>query len=1545
MATDLRVLIIGGNEAEAAQISAELAAAGYLVRLELAHHLGSLDRLLDEPWDVAISEMKMDGVTWSGALDLVRAKAPKLPFIIRSSEVEGESAAEMIIKGASDFVNKERPGRLPNAVRSAIATAELRRGTGEMPALYHDLGLLTDSIDQGIVRVDGEGTCTFINRAALTMLGYRPEEIMGRRLHPLIHHGMTDDSSCTAGLCGVEQAIKTGVAQRVSDQIFWRRDGSSFPVEYSAYPIISDSVISGAVVLFIDITVRKQVEEKLLITQATIDSFHDPCIWSDPAGRIVYVNKSACQSLGYSREELLTMGIIDIDPGVKGKQYREVFAAAGVNPAHFETWHKNKSGKLFPVAISSKNYQFGGREYCISFVRDITERRQAEEKVGRLSIAVEQGPAIVVITDTQGKIEYVNQKFSALTGYSAAEVIGRTPSMLKSGHTPRAVYDELWDTIRSGREWRGEFQNRKKNGDTYWESALIAPIKGADGRITHFMAVKEDITERRQAETLLMIRMQLMEFAAVHSLAEILQHTLDEVSRITGSQVGFYYFVNEDQRTLSLQAWSTRTLQEFCRVSGTNPHNNVDDAGVWVDCIRERRPVIHNDYASLPHRKGMPEGHVPIVRELLVPITRGDSIVAVLGVGNKPSDYTGRDVDIVAYLADIAWEITERKQAEEALRESESKFREIFNNSNDGILLLEADENWIPFRIVEANDVVLTWAGIPKERLLRTDPFDMLLDFSEEKFARTFATIRETGHVTIDLILRNGDGSGMPVELSAHAFMSGGKRMIQTISRDMTENRKSQAVLEKYQLFSKYIRDMVIFLDTSGRIFEANDAAMKLLGYSRDELLQMNIKEIRGPDVDAVKLHSQLTQAYENGVLFDTIYYRKDGTKLNVQVSSQGTMINGEKVILAIVRDITPIKQAEAALVESERRLTELIENTGLLAIAEDHNGKITYVNDNMLALAGRARKDVIGRCCMDVFTPEESKSCIRDMFDEINQMGDIGRYANTESEILSKNGQRHVISWFSMLQKNLAGDITGITRVGVNITRQKEYEASLKASEEKFRTVFEDSAIGIILSTYDGRIIQYNRAIQTMLGRTDSSMTIKDFKQFLDENTQQDLYRRFMAMLAENKDSYEMETRITREDGRAFWGRVIVSLIRDEQKRPLYLVTMIHDITRQKQYEKALEDSEETFRSVVEQCTDGIMIVDHDGQIVQYNRAMEMITGRKRADIIGKPLWDYLYEVMIKEAQAKIPYEKMKSIVVSMVWDASMLEPVTMPYEDIELLDGTRRSVNSIIFPIKTSRGMYLGSISRDVTEQRLIQEQLESDRAELKRSNEELEKFAYVASHDLQEPLRTVSSYVQLLQRRYEGKLDSSADEYINYAVEGTGRMQQMIRDLLQYSRISTRGQSPVPTDLGPVLDQVLQNLSASIKESQGSIVHTPMPVVLVDPLQASQLLQNLISNALKFRKKGVSPEVRITAERKDKFWEIAVSDNGIGIDPQYNDRLFVIFQRLHSRKDYEGNGIGLAICKKIVERHGGRIWIESAPGAGTTFRFILPAMDNTP
>lgn len=405
--------------------------------------------------------------------------------------------------------------------------------------------------------------------------------------------------------------------------------------------------------------------------------------------------------------------------------------------------------------------------------------------------------------------------------------------------------------------------------------------------------------------------------------------------------------------------------------------------------------------------------------------------------------------------------------------------------------------------------------------------------------------------------------------------------------------------------------------------------------------------------------------------------------------------------------------------------------------------------------------------------------------------------------------------------------------------------------------------------------------------------------------------------------------------------GRIILQT--DELESEIYQKTaaLNTELAERRRAEHKLRDSEAMYHSLVDTLPISILRKDLRGRLSYGNRGYCELMGRPLAELLGRTD----YDLFPRELADKYLNDDERVVRTGEI------------FEDVEehrTKDGKRSYVHVLKAPVRDADGKTIGTqiIFWDVTARKLAEEALARANAELAHSNKELEQFAYVASHDLQEPLRMVTSYTQLIARRYEDKLGQDAREFMNFAVEGALRMQRLILGLLEYSRIGSKPRPFENVDANDALDAALANLTVSLEEANAVVTRGPLPVVVGDSLQLTQIFQNLISNALKFRA-AAPPQIHVSARRESSAgpgqaaitcaeWIFSVRDNGLGIEPQYFDRIFVIFQRLHTQDQYPGTGIGLAICKKIVERHGGRVWVESTPGEGTTFSFTLPAKD---
>jgi PAS domain S-box-containing protein len=359
--------------------------------------------------------------------------------------------------------------------------------------------------------------------------------------------------------------------------------------------------------------------------------------------------------------------------------------------------------------------------------------------------------------------------------------------------------------------------------------------------------------------------------------------------------------------------------------------------------------------------------------------------------------------------------------------------------------------------------------------------------------------------------------------------------------------------------------------------------------------------------------------------------------------------------------------------------------------------------------------------------------------------------------------------------------------------------------------------------------------------------------------------------------------------------------------------------------------EREINLAAVVDSSDDAIVGCSVTGTIRTWNGGAERLYGYSADEAIGQPLRMLVPPELHDELQGMM---------------AACLSGETIRHVQTVRIakNGTPVDVSISAAPIRSAAGAVVGlsAIARDIREQLQILRKLESQTAELQRSNDELTQFASVASHDLQEPLRMVASYAELLASRYQGQLDERADKYIVYISDGASRMQRLIRELLNYARVGTRAKSHEPVDLNEVMRHVLRDLHTLVKNANAEIVVRHLPTVLGDDVQLGQVLQNLVGNAIKFHANR-PPLVTVDARRDGGTWRVTVEDNGIGIDMKFHDRVFEIFRRLHDGETYQGTGVGLAIVKRIVERHGGRVWFESTPGHGTRFHFTISAPDN--
>lgn len=483
--------------------------------------------------------------------------------------------------------------------------------------------------------------------------------------------------------------------------------------------------------------------------------------------------------------------------------------------------------------------------------------------------------------------------------------------------------------------------------------------------------------------------------------------------------------------------------------------------------------------------------------------------------------------------------------------------------------------------------------------------------------------------------------------------------------------------------------------------------------------------------------------------------------------------------------------------------------------------------------------------------------------------------------------------------------------------------------SEAKYRGLLEAAPDAMVVVDESGSIVLVN--VQTekqfgyprdeLIGRKVTDIIPKGFAERLIADGS-----RSAAQALAQQIGTGIELVALRKDGGQFPIEIMLSPLRS---RDGVLVTAaIRDISTRKVAEESMKRAERRYRGLLEAAPDSMVVVSPSGEIVLLNVQAEKQFGYSRDELIGRKVTDI---IPIGFAE-RLVADKLRSP------EEALAQQIGTGIELIALRkDGAEFPIEIMLSPLDSPDGILVTAAIRDISHRKAAEADLIAMIAELKRSNEELSQFAYVASHDLQEPLRMVSSYTQLLAQRYAGKLDADADEFIAFAVDGATRMQRLIQDLLAYSRIGTKGMNITLVSSEKALDLALANLASAIADSDARITHDALPPVHADEVQLVQLFQNLIGNAIKYRSVN-APEVHVSVMPVQGKWQFAVKDNGLGIEAQYYDRIFGMFQRLHNRQEFSGTGIGLAICRKIVERNGGEISVTSKLDHGSTFRFSL-------
>ena len=1198
--------------------------------------------------------------------------------------------------------------------------------------------LLVQNANSAIIRWSRDGTITFFNEYAESFFGYHADEVVGQPVSILV----PPQDSAGADLTTLIQDIVASpekYVNNVNENVC--RDGRRVWMAWTNKPILGPAgQVAEILAVGMDVTARRAAEQALR-------EAHDRARW---LARFPEENRSPVVRVSADGVVLYANPMATALPGWRckvGEPLADRTLLRGVSQALEEGKPADLdielAGTWFAVTIAPIVTEC----YANIYGRDITDRKRAEEAQMRLASIVEFSDDAILSKDLNGTILTWNAGAERLFGYKAGEVVGQPVSVLLPPDR-RAEEEQILAKLKAGeRVEHLETIRLTKDGRRVDVLVTSSPIKDLDGRIIGASKIIHDITDRKQAEAALRDSE-----AKYRSLFENMQDGFAHCQMLYENDVP-QDFVYRDVNSA------------FERLTGLKGVVGQKVSQV-IPGLRQSNPELFDIYGRVA-RTGRPE--------------RFETWVEPLGIWFSISVYSQRRDHFVAVFDNI----TDRKRAEQALRDSEAKYRNLFENMTEEVHF---------WKLVRGEDgQIKTWTL---------------------------------------------------VDANPPTLKSWGRKTIEEIRGKTTDEIFGPGAADHYMpLVQKVMADSV-----------------------------PHVYEDYFPNLDK---HFRFTTV----PLGD--YFITTGADITGMKKAQmETVVAGE--FLKIINQSTSTRELVKAAVAFFHQQSGC-EAVGVrLKEGEDfpYYEAHGFPEDFLLLENSLCERDVDGKIQRDNF----GNPCIACMCGNVI----CGRF-DPAKPFFSPNGSFWTNCTSELLATTTEADRQARTR---NRCHGQGYESvalvPLRIGEDRLG------------------LLQLNDKRKGLF----SAQTIS-------------LWERLASYMA------VALARLASEEALG-------------QAREGLEVRVKERTAELEQAMAALRTSESRYRTLFETMDEGFcvveMIYDDNGKPVDYrfvevNPTFERHTGFQ--DGLGKTIrqlvpdhdehWFEIYGKVARTGEA-------------------------IRFEQIAQAMG--RFYDVFAFRIGDAENARVGILFKDITEQKksqtalreaneTLERRVEERTAELVRSNEDLQQFAYLASHDLQEPLRAVTGFAALLKESYGGQLDAKADQWINFITDGSMRMSGLIQDLLAYSRVDRRGLEFAPVNLRDALDDAQANLRAAIGESGAEILAEGLPMVQGDATQLALLFQNLVGNAIKFRREGVAPRIRIGAKQQDGHWSISVQDNGIGIPPEHSERVFMIFQRLHGRSErYPGTGIGLAICKRIVERHGGRIWVESTPGEGSTFNFTIPS-----
>ena len=1257
-----------------------------------------------------------------------------------------------------------------------------------------------------------------------------------------------------------------------------------------------------------------QLKESESRFRAVTDSAVEAILSMDMQGNVTYWNKAAERTFGWTADEITGQSVAAIIPESAKAGFFRMLPELGTRetyvPPSFTLWRR-KDGTEFPAEPSFASWKTKEGTFATAIVHDISEQKAIIESVKA---------GIVLVDPITHKIADINTTGAHLFGASKDAIIGSVcHRFICPAEVGRCPITDLGQTVDNAERVLLTADGKSR---PILKSVSRITLRGHAYLLESFI----DISDRKQ-----------MELALLES--EAYYRAIFE-STATGMAI-----VEEDM-TVAMVNGILEQLTGFSK-------NEVEGLKPWTDFVAPEDLELMETYHRTRRRD---EGSAPKGYEFRLLTKDGTRREAFLTVALIPG--TRRSVVSIV-------DLTALKTAQEAVRKQAG----MLDAAHDAIMTLDPEGTITYWN--RGAERLYGWTkqeagGQNANALLRTR-------FPESREA-LWPKLMESGLWEGELIHVTRDGIPITVASSWTLMKDerGNASAILEISSDITERKKAELALAdseaKLRITFASMTDGIVLNGLDRKVTDCNEAVLRLTQRSREEIIGKPFTDLLAPEFRSQILET-IPELLEKGAIrTNSKMLRKNGESFDVEsnVSLIKDAAGQPTAFLTVIRDVTERKKAESVLQEAQEELRQraaMLDAAHDCIVIFDDVGTLTYWNRGAERLYGWTKQEAEGQnvhVLLKTTFPESREV----MWPKLMESG---LWAG-ELRNVTRDGVPVTVASSWTLLKDEKGDNAAVLEISSDITELTRAEDELRKSEQKHRHFLDALQEGVWVIDKDSNVTFTNPRMAEMLGYTVEEMSGKHLFSFMDERGVE--LAKYLLERRQRGIREEHDFEFMRKDGSRIYTQLETTPLFNDAGEYDGAIAAVSNVTEKRQAENALQQSHEDVhalneelqsvndelrtmnetleervqerterlrvtslyaRSLIEASLDPLVTISTEGKITDVNAATEEVTGCTRDELIGSDFSDFFTE----PAKANAGYQRVFN-------EGSIRDyPLAIRHRSGEVSDVL---YNATVFRNDAGEIQGVFASARDISALKQLEQVLRESKllekrtAELARSNAELEQFAYIASHDLQEPLRMITSYLQIIEEDYKGKLDEDADEYIGFAVDGAKRMQTLINDLLKYSRVGTKGKSFVPISTETTLSEALDNMKVTIDETKAVITHDQLPTVLGDDAQLTQVFQNLLSNAIKFRGNS-APQIHVGVEQTPKEWVFSVRDNGIGIDMKYAERIFTIFQRLHARGEYPGTGIGLAVVKKIVERHGGRIWVESAPESGSTFYFTLP------